>query len=84
MRRSRLRCEPSEQDGTVKRLIDLGRFLIPRLQETDPDMREAIANVLGAIGTETTLPALQAATKDSNGAVAAAAKRAIARLQAPR
>ena len=69
-------------------LVELGSpvagFLIPRLQETDPDMREAIANVLGAIGTDTTLPALQAATKDSNGAVAAAAKRAIARLQAPR
>jgi len=36
MRRSRLHCEPSEQDGTVNRLIALGRLLIPRLSR-DPN-----------------------------------------------
>ncbi|HYT74623.1 MAG TPA: HEAT repeat domain-containing protein [Vicinamibacterales bacterium] len=65
-------------------LVELGpsvaSFLIPRLQETDPYVREAMANVLGAIGSDVTLPALQAAAKDPNSAVASAAKRAIARL----
>jgi HEAT repeat protein len=67
-------------------LVELGApvapSLIPRLQESDPDMREAFADVLGAIGTEATLPALQAAEKDQNAAVSSAAKRAVARIQA--
>lgn len=67
-------------------LIELGPpvapLLLARLQEPDPDIREAMVDVLGVIGIESTLPALQAATKDSDASVAAAAKRAIARIQA--
>jgi HEAT repeat protein len=56
--------------------------LVPRLQEPDPDVRESMANVLGAIGGPDTVPALQAAAaKDPNSGSAAAAKRAIARIQ---
>ena len=67
-------------------LIELGPpvapSLPPRLQEPDPDIREAMVDVLGVIGNESTLPALQAATKDGDASVASAAKRAIARIQA--
>jgi len=69
-------------------LIELGPpvapSLLPRLQEPDPDIREAMVDVLGVIGNESTLPALQAATKDGDASVASAAKRAIARIQAPK
>jgi HEAT repeat protein len=67
-------------------LVELGppvaSFLLPRLQEADPDMREAIAKVLGAIGDSSAIAPLQAAAKDQNAAVAAAARRAIARIEA--
>lgn len=69
-------------------LIEIGPpmlpTMVPRIQDPDPDVREALIDVLGVIGDGTSLPALQAATKDANGAVVAAAKRAVARLQAPR
>ena len=39
MRRSRLPCEGSEQDGTVSHLIALWRFLIPRLQRYPDETR---------------------------------------------
>jgi len=41
-----------------------------------------VADVLGVIGDASVLPALETATKDPDAAVAAAAKRAIARLRA--
>jgi HEAT repeat protein len=67
-------------------LIELGPAvvptLLPRLQEPDPDVREAVADVLGVVGNESVVPALQALTKDRDGSVAAAAKRALARLHA--
>ena len=56
--------------------------LVPRLQDPDADLREALIDVLGVIGGDTALPALEAAAKDTNASVAAAAKRAIARLRA--
>ena len=66
-------------------LIELGpsmvSIVLPRTQEPDPDVREALIDVLGVIGNESTLPALQAATKDGDASVAAAAKRALARIQ---
>jgi HEAT repeat protein len=69
-------------------LVELGppmvATLVPRLQEPDRDVREALIDVLGAIGDASTLPALEAAAKDADGSVAAAAKRAIARIQAPK
>ncbi len=67
-------------------LIEIGAPAVSsaaaRLQDPDPDMREAMAEVLGAIGDASSIPALEAATKDRDGSVAAAAKRAIARLRA--
>ena len=68
-------------------LLELGPAmaptLVPRLLDPDPDMREAMADVLGMIGDATTLPALEAATKDRDASVASAAKRALARLRPP-
>ena len=68
-------------------LLELGPAmvptLVPRLQDPDPDMREAIADVLGVIGDATTIPALEAATKDRDASVASAARRALARLRPP-
>ena len=54
--------------------------IVPRLQEPDPAIREALVDALGAIGDASALPALQAAAKDANASVASAAKRAAARL----
>jgi len=68
-------------------LIELGPSMTPaiapRLQEPDAGVREAVADVLGAIGDASTLPALEAAAKGSDPSLAAAAKRAMARIQAP-
>jgi HEAT repeat protein len=65
-------------------LVELGPAMtptvLPRIQDPDPDLREALANVLGVIGDESVVPALEAAAKDANGSVATAAKRALARL----
>jgi HEAT repeat protein len=67
-------------------LVELGpsmaATIAPRLQEPDVGVREAIADVLGAIGDGSTLAALEAAAKSSDASVAAAAKRASARIQA--
>ncbi len=69
-------------------LIELGPSIAPtvapRIQEPNPDVREALIDVLGVIGNESTLPLLQAATTDADASVVAAAKRATARLQAPK
>lgn len=66
-------------------LVELGPSmaptLLPRLQEPDANVREAVADVLGAIGDASAVPALEAATKDRDPSVASAAKRALARLQ---
>ena len=66
-------------------LIELGPAMIPtilpRLQEPDISVREAIADVLGAIGDASAVPALEAAAKDRDASVASAAKRALARLR---
>jgi HEAT repeat protein len=67
-------------------LIELGppfaSVITPRLQEPDAGIREAVADVLGIIGDGSTIPALETAAKGTD-ASAAAAKRAIARIQAP-
>jgi HEAT repeat protein len=66
-------------------LVEIGApltpTLLPRLQDPDPDVREAIADVLGVVGDQAAVNALEAATKDRDGSVAAAAKRALARLR---
>lgn len=67
-------------------LVELGPAMVPaliaRLQDPEPEMREAMADVLGIIGDATTIPALEAAAKDRDASVVSAAKRAIARLRA--
>jgi HEAT repeat protein len=67
-------------------LVELGPSLtpaiLPRLQEPDADVREAMADVLGMIGNAAVLPPLQAVLRDRDPSVAAAAKRAIAKIQA--
>jgi HEAT repeat protein len=69
----------------VEALIELGPGVAPqlyaRLQEPQPAMREAVADVLGVIGGADALPVLQAAAQDKDPDVAAAAKRAISRLR---
>jgi HEAT repeat protein len=69
-------------------LIELGPAavptVVPRLQDPDPGLREALVDVLGVLGNDTTIAVLEPLTKDRDTSVAAAAKRAIARLQAPR
>jgi HEAT repeat protein len=66
-------------------LIEIGPPVIstiaPRLQEPDPAMREAIADVLGVVGDASAVPVLEAAAKDADASVATAAKRALARIQ---
>ena len=69
----------------VESLIELGPSIAPqlyaRLQESQPDVRAAMADVLGAIGGHPALQPLQAAAQDKDPDVAAAAKRAILRIQ---
>ncbi len=66
-------------------LIELGpsilNTLTPRLQESDASVRAAVADVLGAIGDASTIPALEAAGKDGEAGAAAAARRAVARIK---
>lgn len=67
-------------------LIELGpsitKDLFPRLLESDPGIRAGVAEVLGIIGGEDAVAALQPVTQDRDANVAAAAKRAIARIKA--
>ena len=67
-------------------LVELGPTVagtaVPRLQEPDADVRESMADVLGMIGDATVVPAVEAAAKDRDASVAAAARRAAARIKA--
>jgi HEAT repeat protein len=66
-------------------LLELGpavaRELLPRLQEPDPAIRARVADVLGALGDQSALPALQTAAQDRDRDAADAAKRAIERIK---
>jgi HEAT repeat protein len=68
-------------------LIELGpsiqKDLFAHLLESDPSIRAGVVEVLGVIGGEDTLPHLLTVTQDRDPEVAAAAKRAIARIKAP-
>ncbi len=68
-------------------LIELGpsiqKDLFAHLLESDPSIRAGVVEVLGVIGGEDTLPHLLTVTQDRDSEVAAAAKRAIARIKAP-
>jgi HEAT repeat protein len=70
------------QDYLVELGPSLTTTIVPRLQEPDADVREAMADVLGIIGDAAVIPPLQAALRDRDASVAAAAKRAIAKIQA--
>src|SRR4051794_8503850 len=67
-------------------LIEIGPSvsseLYARLQESQPAMREAVADVLGMTGDQAALPSLEAATKDKDPDVATAARRAIEHIKA--
>ena len=67
-------------------LIELGppvaAQLVPHLQDQSPAIRANVATVLGAIGGDATLAALQPLTTDKDRAVAQAATRAIERIKA--
>lgn len=72
---------PQAQEYLVELGPSMRPTIVPRLQEPDPNVREAIADVLGVIGDASVIPALEAATKDRDPSVVAAAKRALARLR---
>jgi HEAT repeat protein len=65
-------------------LMELGpaveRELIPSLQEPDPAIRAAVADVLGEIGSDGSLAALRD-LKDRNKDVVEAATRAVERIR---
>jgi HEAT repeat protein len=72
---------PQAQEYLVELGPSMSATLVPRLQEPDANVREAIADVLGAIGDASVIPALEAAAKDRDASVASAARRAAARLR---
>ena len=72
---------PQAQEYLVELGTPLSVTLVPRLQEPDPSVREAVADVLGVIGDVSVVPALEAAVKDRDASVGSAAKRALARLR---
>jgi HEAT repeat protein len=74
---------PQAQEYLVELGPSMSPTLLPRLQEPDADIREAVADVLGVVGDAAAVPALEAAAKDRDASVASAAKRAILRLQTP-
>ena len=74
---------PQAQEYLVELGPSMSATLLPRLQEPDADIREAVADVLGLVGDASAVPALEAAAKDRDASVASAAKRAILRLQSP-
>jgi HEAT repeat protein len=67
-------------------LLELGPpvapTLVSHLQDPSPAIRGNVATVLGAIGSDATLTALQPLTSDKDRAVAQAATRAIDRIKA--
>jgi HEAT repeat protein len=81
-----LMTSPKAVDQGVEYLVEIGPSVTPmllaRLQEQDADLREAVADVLGAVGGPAAVPALQAAAaKDPKGEPGRAAKRAVARIE---
>jgi HEAT repeat protein len=64
--------------------IELGptieKELLPNLQEPDPSIRAAVADVLGAIGGSASAAALQNLQQDRDKAVVDAARRAVERI----
>jgi HEAT repeat protein len=78
------KVQPQGQEYLVELGPSMVATIVPRIQEPDPQVREALVDVLGVIGDGSTIPALEAAAKDPSASVAAAAKRAVARIQSPK
>jgi HEAT repeat protein len=78
------KMQPQAQEYLIELGPSIVKDLYPRLQESEPSIRSGVADVLGMIGGEAALPSLQPVTQDRDPEVAAAAKRAIARIKAPR
>ena len=72
---------PQAQEYLVELGPSMSPTLVPRLQEPDANVREAVADVLGLIGDGSVVAPLEAAAKDRDASVASAAKRALARLR---
>jgi HEAT repeat protein len=73
---------PQAQEYLVELGPSIVPTIVPRLQEPDANVREAIADVLGVIGDASTIPELDAvAARDRDASVISAAKRAKARIQ---
>jgi HEAT repeat protein len=66
-------------------LVELGpaveKELLPRLQEPDEAIRARVAEVLGAIGGDSSVAVLQHHIKDKDRAVVLAAERAVERIK---
>jgi HEAT repeat protein len=75
---------PQAQDYLIELGPPILKDLYPRLQESEPAIRSGVAEVLGIIGGEEALPALQAVAQDRDSGVANAAKHAIERIKASR
>ncbi len=77
--------DSSQRPLVLGYLLDLSPTMAPAIAEAlrDPreDVRRLIADVLGFSGNTAVLPALEAAAKDSEPDVAAAAEQAIERLK---
>jgi HEAT repeat protein len=69
-------------------LLELGPTVIPelmpRLKEPDPDVRARVAEVIGALGDQSAVAALDPLTKDRDRSVAEAAANAIERIKMSR
>ena len=76
--------DPATRVQVQEYLLDLGapveKDLIPSLQEPDSSIRAAVADVLGEIGGDASLTALQA-LQDRDAGVVAAATRAVERIK---
>jgi HEAT repeat protein len=76
---------PSQRPLVLRYLLDLSGSVAPSLAESlkdqSADVRRLVADVLGFSRNAAVLPALEAATKDSDPDVAAAAQQAIERLK---
>lgn len=77
----------SEKDGpqVAGYLLELGpstaAALVPHLQDPSPAIRGSVATVLGALGGDAAVAALQPLTQDKDRAVAQAATRALERIK---
>lgn len=76
---------PSQRPLVLRYLLDLSGSVAPGLAESlkdqSADVRRLVADVLGFSRNTAVMPALEAAAKDSDPDVAAAARQAIERLK---